>query len=43
MVHPYIKRRQGLEPIEDLGPDLNALLGKTYGVPLFQEQACRSP
>jgi error-prone DNA polymerase len=39
MVHPYIKRRQGLEPIEDLGPDLNALLGKTYGVPLFQEQA----
>ncbi len=39
MVHPYIKRRQGLEPVENLGPALNALLGKTQGVPLFQEQA----
>ena len=28
MVHPYIKRRQGQEPVEDLGPDLNAAAGQ---------------
>jgi error-prone DNA polymerase len=39
MVHPYIRRRQGLEAPEDLGPALNELLTKTLGVPLFQEQA----
>ena len=39
MVHPFINRRQGKEPVEDLGPDLMKVLGRTYGVPLFQEQA----
>lgn len=39
MVHPFIKRRQGKEPIEDLGPAMMEVLGRTYGVPLFQEQA----
>ena len=39
MVHPYLRRRLGQEPVEDLGPALNGLLAKTMGVPLFQEQA----
>ncbi|MFD1483162.1 error-prone DNA polymerase [Paracoccus nototheniae] len=39
MVHPYLARRRGLEPVEDLGPALNKVLARTYGVPLFQEQA----
>ncbi|RYE07581.1 MAG: DNA polymerase III subunit alpha [Hyphomicrobiales bacterium] len=39
MVHPYLKRRQGLEKAEPLGPDLEAVLQRTLGVPLFQEQA----
>ncbi len=39
MVHPFINRRMGREPIEDLGPAMMEVLGRTYGVPLFQEQA----
>jgi error-prone DNA polymerase len=39
MVHPFIKRREGKEPIENLGPAMMDVLGRTYGVPLFQEQA----
>jgi error-prone DNA polymerase len=39
MVHPFINRRQGKEPVEDLGPAMMEVLGHTYGVPLFQEQA----
>jgi error-prone DNA polymerase len=39
MVHPFINRRQGREPVEDLGPQMMEVLGHTYGVPLFQEQA----
>ena len=39
MVHPFINRRQGREKVEDLGPALMEVLGRTYGVPLFQEQA----
>ena len=39
MVHPFINRRMGREAVEDLGPDLMKVLGRTYGVPLFQEQA----
>ena len=38
MVHPYLKRRQGLEKVEYPHPELEAILKKTYGVPLFQEQ-----
>ncbi|MGW9826094.1 error-prone DNA polymerase [Brevibacterium pityocampae] len=37
-VHPYIRRRQGLEPVEHLHPLLENALDKTLGVPLFQEQ-----
>lgn len=39
MVHPFINRRMGREKVEDLGPALMEVLGRTYGVPLFQEQA----
>ena len=39
MVHPFINRRQGKELIEDLGPAMMEVLARTYGVPLFQEQA----
>ncbi|WP_181701604.1 error-prone DNA polymerase [Chthonobacter albigriseus] len=41
MVHPYLRRRQGLEPVTFPKPELEAVLGKTMGVPLFQEQAMR--
>ncbi|MDR7231224.1 error-prone DNA polymerase [Caulobacter sp. BE264] len=47
MVHPYLKRRNGEEPVDwpkpspEHGPpdELQEILGKTFGVPLFQEQA----
>jgi len=41
MVHPYLRRREGLEKIEFPTPELRGVLGKTLGVPLFQEQAMR--
>jgi error-prone DNA polymerase len=37
-VHPYIRRRQGLEPADPPHPLLGKALSKTLGVPLFQEQ-----
>ena len=39
MVHPYLRRREGLEDPEYPHPALERVLGKTLGVPLFQEQA----
>jgi error-prone DNA polymerase len=39
MVHPYIKRRQGKEAVDLPSSELAGVLGRTYGVPLFQEQA----
>ena len=39
MVHPYINRRQGKEAVHFPSPELKKVLGKTMGVPLFQEQA----
>ncbi len=41
MVHPYLRRREGIEPVHYPKPELEAVLGKTLGVPLFQEQAMR--
>ncbi len=41
MVHPYLRRREGSEPITYPSPELEAVLGKTLGVPLFQEQAMK--
>jgi DNA-directed DNA polymerase III PolC len=39
MVHPFIRRRNGEEKIEFPSDELGKVLGKTLGVPLFQEQA----
>ena len=41
MVHPYLRRRNGEETVEYPSPELRAVLEKTMGVPLFQEQAMR--
>ena len=41
MVHPYLRRRQGLEPVAYPSPELEQVLKKTLGVPLFQEQAMK--
>ena len=41
MVHPYLRRREGKEKVTYPRPELEAVLGKTLGVPLFQEQAMR--
>ena len=49
MVHPYLRRRNGLEGVEFPAPvnepgcenELREILGETYGVPLFQEQAMK--
>ncbi|WP_454887384.1 error-prone DNA polymerase [Sphingomonas oryzagri] len=41
MVHPYRRRRSGLEPVTYPTPELERVLKKTLGVPLFQEQAMR--
>jgi error-prone DNA polymerase len=49
MVHPYLRRRDKLEPVDYPAPsiehgsadELKMVLGKTLGVPLFQEQAMR--
>jgi error-prone DNA polymerase len=41
MVHPYLKRRQGLEPVQYVHPSLEPILGETLGVMVFQEQVIR--
>jgi error-prone DNA polymerase len=41
MVHPYLRRRTGAEKVEFPSQELAAVLGKTLGVPLFQEQAMK--
>lgn len=41
MVHPYLRRRQGLEPVTFPKKELEEVLGRTLGVPLFQEQAMK--
>ncbi|MGH7441875.1 MAG: error-prone DNA polymerase, partial [bacterium] len=41
MVHPYLKRRKGEEKVGYEHPALKRILGKTLGVPLFQEQVMR--
>src|SRR5438309_5469281 len=38
MVHPYLNRRAGKEPVTYFDPRLEPVLGRTLGVPLFQEQ-----
>jgi error-prone DNA polymerase len=41
MVHPYLRRRNGEEPIVYPSKELEEILGRTLGVPLFQEQAMK--
>jgi error-prone DNA polymerase len=41
MVHPYIRRRRGREPVTYAHPALEPILSRTLGVPLFQEQLLR--
>ncbi|WP_340642723.1 error-prone DNA polymerase [Rhodocyclus gracilis] len=38
MVHPYLRRRDGREAIEEMRPEIAEVLGRTLGVPIFQEQ-----
>jgi error-prone DNA polymerase len=38
MVHPYLRRRRGLEPVVYPSPEVEAVLKRTLGVPIFQEQ-----
>lgn len=40
-VHPYLRRRQGLEPVTYLHPSLEPILAETLGVILYQEQVMR--
>jgi error-prone DNA polymerase len=41
MVHPYLRRRQGIDDVSYPSKELEAVLSKTLGVPLFQEQAMK--
>jgi error-prone DNA polymerase len=41
MMHPYMRRRQGQEPVKYAHPSLEPILKRTLGVPLFQEQLLR--
>ena len=38
MIHPFLRRRDNLEPTTYAHPDLKPILQKTHGVPIFQEQ-----
>jgi error-prone DNA polymerase len=38
MVHPYLRRRQGFEPVVYPSPEMEVALARTLGVPIFQEQ-----
>jgi error-prone DNA polymerase len=38
MVHPYLRRRSGAEPVDYPGEEVRAVLHRTLGVPIFQEQ-----
>ncbi|MBI2602595.1 MAG: error-prone DNA polymerase [Deltaproteobacteria bacterium] len=41
MIHAYLNRRRGREAVVIPHPKLEAILGRTYGVPIFQEQVMR--
>jgi len=41
MVHPYLRRRQGREPVSYPNPAVQAVLARTLGVPIFQEQVMK--
>lgn len=41
MVHPYLRRRQGLEPVTYPSDSVKSVLSRTLGVPIFQEQVMK--
>ncbi|PML53844.1 error-prone DNA polymerase [Vibrio lentus] len=41
MVHPFLKRRDGIEPISYPSKDIESVLSRTLGVPIFQEQVIK--
>ncbi len=41
LLHPYLRRRNGLEPVDCIHPDFEPVLARTLGVPLFQEQVLK--
>ena len=41
MVHPYLRRRQGLEAVDYPSPEIKGVLERTLGIPVFQEQVIR--
>ncbi len=41
VIHPYLARREGLEPVTYPDPRLEPILRRTLGIPIFQEQAMR--
>ena len=41
MVHPYLRRRSGRDPVTYVHPSLEPVLARTLGIPLFQEQIMR--
>jgi error-prone DNA polymerase len=41
MVHPYLKRRAGLEPVTYTNDAVKSVLGRTLGIPIFQEQVIK--
>ena len=41
MVHPYLRRRNGTEPVSYPSPEVKVVLERTLGVPIFQEQVMR--
>lgn len=41
MVHPYLRRRKGLEKVQYPVPEMEVALGRTLGVPIFQEQVMK--
>lgn len=41
LLHPYLRRRHGLEPVDCIHPDFEPVLARTLGVPLFQEQVLK--
>lgn len=38
MIHPYLRRRQGLDPVTYPSPEIQSVLERTLGIPIFQEQ-----
>lgn len=38
MIHPFLRRRQGLDPVTYPSPEIESVLERTLGIPIFQEQ-----